>query len=79
MKTTFAIGFDKGGNLLLQNERGGDIHSAPCPFAASFKPCGKWCVHCGTMLFEGNYVALDLTCGNGTRLLATQEVKGAAK
>ena len=77
MKTVYAIGFDREGNLMLQGALGGAIRTAPCPFASNFKPCGKWCVHCGTMLFEGNFFMLDLTCGNGGRLIATQEVKGA--
>ena len=75
MKTVYAIGFDREGNLMLQGARGGAIRTAPCPFATNFKPCGKWCVHCGTIMFNENFFVLDLTCGAGARLVAVQEVQ----
>lgn len=74
MKSVFAIGFDKNGHLVLQGERDSAVRSAPCPFSAKGTPCGKWCVHCGNLLFEGIYFALDLTCGTGSRIIATTEI-----
>jgi len=76
MKTTFAIGFTKDtGTLVVQKTRGDLVRSMPCPFSSKNTPCGAWCVHCGTIMFEENFFVLDLTCGTGARLVAIQEVK----
>ena len=76
MKTIFAIGFQKNdGALLVQKTRGDLIRSMPCPFSSKNTPCGHWCVHCGTIMFNENFFVLDLTCGAGARLVAVQEVQ----
>jgi len=74
MKSAFAIGFDRNGHLIIQQERDTEIRTAPCPFSTKNIPCGKWCVHCGNLLFEGQYFMIDLTCGTGSRIISPAQL-----
>lgn len=70
MKTVFAINFDYDGNLMLQRLKSvNHPSSVACPFAAHYKPCGKWCIHCGDVeVDENGNGRIIITCGHGTEI-----------
>lgn len=49
MKTVYAIGFDKAGNLLVMNRKG-KIEPVFCSYGRGF--CNSHCVHCGNIHAE---------------------------